>query len=231
MSYNSLLSYYILSDGLLKMAKSFSVGIVDNDERSLHSLREILTDLIDELSVKWMVTSGEDAEPLCLESKSRPDMLLVDMSLNGMQGPVLCRRIREKIDVMPILAMTAFPVERYAIKAANSGAQGICSKNSEADLVNSINIIKREGVRGAGFDTVCHAHERLVEERQRNANSLTFKEMEVMDYASEGMLDEEVAHKMNIAVSTVRKHMQNAKNKLGAKNRFQALWMWINGED
>ncbi|KAA8815438.1 response regulator transcription factor [Bifidobacterium callitrichos] len=213
------------------MAKSFSVGIVDNDERSLHSLREILTDLIDELSVKWMVTSGEDAEPLCLESKSRPDMLLVDMSLNGMQGPVLCRRIREKIDVMPILAMTAFPVERYAIKAANSGAQGICSKNSEADLVNCVNTINCAGVLGAGFDTVRHAHERLVEERQRNAKSLTFKEMEVMDYASEGMLDEEVAHKMNIAVSTVRKHMQNAKNKLGAKNRFQALWMWINGED
>ena len=209
----------------------FSVGLVDNDRRSLESLRRIFVELVDGLSVKWMVTKGEEAERLCLDPERRPDVLLIDMSLDGMQGPVVCRRMRERLSVMPILAMTAFPTERYSAKVARAGAQGICSKNSETDLVKGIGVVVQGKTYGVGFDTATDARKRLLEERANNSRRLTDKEMEVMDHVADGLTDREIAAKLGIALSTVRKHVQNAKSKMQAKNRFQAMWMWFNGED
>lgn len=209
----------------------FGIGLLDNDMRSLQSLEMMFDELIERSHVQWKVTTGEEAERLCGKKGTRPDILLVDMSLQGMQGPTVCRRIRERLGVMPILAMTAFPVELYCDKARQAGAQGIVSKNSESELVGGINELMVGRTYGEGFETVEAAHERVVAERRDSTRNLTRQEIAVMDYVAENNDDDAIAAALGISVATVRKHIQNAKRKLHARNRFQAALMWLKGED
>ena len=206
-----------------------TIGLLDNDLRSLQSLNEIVHELMPRYCVRWMVTKGELAEERCLDPRTRPDILLVDMSLYGMPGSVVCRRIRERISDMPILAMTSFPVSLYKEKSLLSGAQGICSKNSEDELITSIDFICRGGVEQS-FQTADEAHRRLMEERGDRSRGLTPKEMEIMDCVTENMSDREIADMLGLAPATIRRHIYNAKTKLHAKNRFQAALMWLKGE-
>ncbi|MBT1172894.1 response regulator transcription factor [Bifidobacterium sp. MA2] len=213
---------------MLHLATTPSLAIVDNDERSLESLQQLLTNRLPSARITWMATSGREA--LSLSSKNAPSLLLLDMSLEGIQGPSVCRHIRKESSAFPILAMTSFSLNLYEAKVKSSGAQGLVSKNREDDLVQCITSILHDGAM-PGFESRKIAHIRITSEKTHNPR-LTLREEEIINLsADEGLLDAEIADKLGVSEATVRKHMQHIMQKLGARTARQAVAIWLSPHD
>ena len=113
---------------MVAMEDVLKLGIVDNDELTIGALTAYLRRHEPVIRIAWTVTAGRKAIELCLNEKKRPDVLLADMSLSDMEGVEVVRRIRLRTPLMPILAITSFPMEVYAPSVSNAGAQGIIAK-------------------------------------------------------------------------------------------------------
>lgn len=129
---------YSEPDHLTGYCADARVAIVDNDERALESVVSLFADRLTQIDVIWSTTEGLRAIKSCKEHELKPDLLLLDMSLEGIQGPSVCRGIRRFDGRIMILAMTSFSVNYYASVVKLSGAQGIVSKNDEDDLLKAI---------------------------------------------------------------------------------------------
>lgn len=206
-----------------------TVGIVDNDKFVLPSLRTSIGELMPEARVVWVTMDGGEAVSNCLNAATRPRVLLADMSMEGVSGISVCRRIRTRISKVGILAMTAYSLDKYSEKASLAGAQGIVGKADEQRIVTAIRTIASGGTWGDGFESPLTAHVRL--KNQSGAHAvLTDREFEIMDSFAAGMSIKDIASTLNITPETVKKHGQRAMHKLGANSRWQAVAMWLNAE-
>lgn len=143
--------------------RPMNIGVVDNDELVLGMLSSSLAGAFGRNAVAWRCLSGRRAVSMCLDGRTRPDMLLMDVSLSDMSCIEACRRIRERNGDMPILMITAFPIERYARDAAQAGAQGIVAKRSLRRIRSAIIAVAdgttwHEDAPDAGFDATRRAY-------------------------------------------------------------------------
>lgn len=115
------------------------VAIVDNDAMSLLALR-LLIEKYTPYAVAWTCPNGEAALAQVAESSLDIQALLLDMALCGIPGTQVCQQIRMNGGQFPILAITSYPLERYAEAACQAGAQGIVSKSDFKSMVNSISL-------------------------------------------------------------------------------------------
>lgn len=125
------------------MEKPLRLGIVDNDELTLNALQTYFRNRPDEFTVMWGATSGAAAVRLCASPESRPEILLIDMSLSDMNGTTVARKIHATAPSVriPMLALTSFPLKIYAQDAADAGMQGIIAKRSLANIATALRAI------------------------------------------------------------------------------------------
>ena len=95
---------------------------MDNDRFVLPSLKASIEELSDDMQVIWTTSDGGQTVSNCLTASTRPKVLLADMSMEGVSGISVCRRIRTRIGKVGILAMTAYSIDKYAEKASLAGA-------------------------------------------------------------------------------------------------------------
>lgn len=215
-------------DATMHVAQQYRhrIAITDNDERSLESLRDLVERNIPRSYVIWTCSSERETIERCLACDGTIDLLLLDMSMERMQGPSICRRIREQTWRVPILAMTSFSLHRYREQAVYAGAQGITSKNDEQAIIRSINEVLRSKALD-GFESSAVAYTRISNERPHQ-QLLTSREEEIINLAADsGLTDRQIAEELNIAEATVRRHMHNILAKLGAKTARQAIARWL----
>lgn len=205
------------------------IAIVDNDRRSLEALADLVLDLVPHGDVAWLSTSASEAVARCLERPEALDLLVLDMSLEGLQGPGACRRIRRADGRLPILAVTSFSLNRYRDEVAQAGAQALVSKNEEAPLARMM-LETARGMVAEGFDSPAHAHARLLAE-PADSHLLSPREADVMDLCAEGLSDRQIAEVLSIAEATVRKHLQHIDAKFGVHTSRQAVSRWLRRND
>ena len=213
-----------------------SVGVVDNDELTLMALSGYLAGHFGEKAVLWKCTSGRKAISLCVDNASRPDVLLLDMSLSDMSGVAVCRELRSRLGTMPILAITSFPLDQYAASVAEAGGQGIVAKRNLMQIGRALLTVAREGVWADGalsesersaFERVSVAHARLEGAGLSSPVALSEQEEVIMSLFAKGLGNGEVAERMGISENTVKTYVRRAMAKLGAKTRSQAMAEWI----
>ena len=85
------------------MNREITVGIVDNDRFVLPSLKTSIEELSDDMQGIWTTSDGGQAVTNCLTAATRPKVLLADMSMEGVSGISVCRRIRTRIGKVGIL--------------------------------------------------------------------------------------------------------------------------------
>lgn len=209
-------------------AATFSVGLVDNDTMSLKSLETIVRERLPRVRLLWAQPDGNEAVRLCRDEATRPDVVLMDMSMETLPGVVACRRIRRYDGSVKLLAITCYATKVFVDAAAQSGAQGISTKNDENELVAATLAVASGGTYGKGmFESAESAHIRLSSQTGGNDDVLSVRESEVMNLIAQGMLDEDIAGQLGVSVATVRKHAQTASHKMGVHNRVQAMLAWI----
>lgn len=108
--------------------KIHRIALVDNDPRALESLSYLIEAKVPTAYVVWTATSGNEAIERCQETGNNLSLLILDMSMEGLQGPATCRRIRLVDRHLPILGVTSFSIRSYRDKLMEAGAQGLISK-------------------------------------------------------------------------------------------------------
>lgn len=222
--------------------RRFGIGIVDNDAMVLVALRAILHQRLDPLGIDilWSVKGGEEAVQRCVDAQTRPDLVLVDMGMDDVDGATVCRRIRMLSDRIALLAMTSYSLNRYRDAAMRSGAQALLDKADTDAFVRRI-VACAEGRPYVedGFPAPAPAHRKLCSghssvrgDREAAADGnallrgLSDKEIEVMDYCIQGYTSREVAARLGLTESTVKTHIRHAIAKLGVRNKLQAVQRW-----
>lgn len=156
-----------------KHPKIHRIALVDNDPRALDSLSAVIASKVPTAYVVWTATSGCEAIERCQDANGHVSLLILDMSMEGLQGPATCRRLRLMGQRMPILGATSFSINSYRDKLVEAGAQGLVGKEN-ADQLAQIIMRMCNGEVMEGFEPPALANLRISREAERPLPRLPF---------------------------------------------------------
>ena len=159
---------------------------------------------------------GEKAWELIVDLK--PDVTLLDIRMPGENGVSIARRIKEeKLPVIPVM-LTSYDAHQYVVASLRAGARGFILKTSTPqDLIRAIQTVVQGGLY---LDSEVAT---VVGDRELVPESLSAREREVLVLASKGLSSKEVAAELFISERTVQTHLASIYDKLGARNKTEAL--------
>ncbi len=199
-----------------------NVMIIDDDPLVSMSLKIILeTDKSgDPITVLATGTSGREAVELYAEHK--PDVLLMDIRMEDMNGLEAGEKIISDHPGAKILLLTTFLDDEYINKALKLGVKGYVLKQDCKGLPSTVRAIY-EGQTVFGGKVV----EKLPDIMNRKekfdyeAHGITDKEKQMIELVADGLSNKEIASKMFLGEGTVRNMMSSVLDKLGLRDRTQ----------
>ena len=164
---------------------------------------------------------GQAAVSLCAER--RPDVVLMDLSMPGMDGVEATRRISEASPGVQIVVLTSFVDRERVLAALDAGAIGYLLKDAEPDeLLRGVHAAAR------GESPLDPRAARTMLGAQRATGpleELTEREREVLSLVAEGLPNKQIGRRLGISEKTVKAHLTHAFRTIGVDDRIQAgLW-------
>ena len=160
----------------------------------------------------------------------RPDVILMDVRMPVLDGVEATRIVGAEDPSVRILILTTFDLDEYVVEALRAGASGFLLKDVRPDeLVQGIRIVARgdallaPSVTRRLLEAVAPALEPLRSKRSTALSALTESELKVLSLVGRGLSNDEVAAELFIAETTVRTHLRHILDKLGLRNRVQAV--------
>ncbi len=201
---------------------SISISIVED----LVEVREGLTQFISLNSEFQVVGAFRTAEEALREIPNlKPNIVIMDINLPGMNGIECIRQVKEKTPGTQFMMFTVYENDEKVFEALQAGASGYLLKNT--GLVQMITAIKELHEGGSPMSSniarklVSIFHEQGKARPQ--IESLSPRENEVLQLLSGGLLYKEIAEQLFISIATVRQHIHKIYEKLHVQNRTEAL--------
>ena len=179
-----------------------------------------------------IVAEAEDGETAVDLANRHPlDLVLLDVGLPRMSGLEACRQIKLQQPNLPILALTSRSDSTLISRLIETGIQGFCLKGIDAQtLILAI----RSVVAGASWwDSQATQEIRtaftpgIADSSSHIKHSLlTEREQEILTLMAAGNSNQDIADRLYIAPGTVRVHVHAIVNKLGVRDRTQAILFW-----
>jgi DNA-binding NarL/FixJ family response regulator len=158
-------------------------------------------------------------------AKDRPQVVLMDINLPGLNGVECVRRLKQVAPEISAVMLTAYEDTENIFNALAAGANGYLLKRApRAELLDAI----REVHRG-GSPMTTHIARKVVQSFQRSApvpqpgETLSAREQEVLDHLSQGFLYKEISEKMGISYETVHTYIRRIYEKLQVRTRTEAV--------
>jgi len=148
--------------------------------------------------------------------KYRPNVLLIDLRMEGMDTIEIIRKIREDFPKAAILMVSAYDGSEDIYRALKAGARGYLLKDvSDSELIAAIQTVN-SGRRHISTAIAIRLAERM------DHSTLTKREMEVLQFIVRGKSNKEIADLLNVAEETIKYHVKGIFSKLGVTDRTQA---------
>lgn len=200
-------------------AEKIKVVIVD-DHKVVRSGLDAFLQVFEDFETAGEAANGKEALEVC--GRARPDVVLMDLVMPEMDGAAATRAIREKYPDIQVIVLTSFKEENLIEEALKAGAIGYLLKNVSADeLASAIRSAKH------GRPTLSpEATQALIKAAGRTSQpgfDLTEREMDVLRMMKEGLSNPDIAKKLIVSRSTVKFHVSNILQKLGASTRTEAV--------
>ncbi|WP_294450657.1 response regulator transcription factor [Ruminococcus sp.] len=204
-----------------------NIVIVDDDKLVAVSLKTIL-ESTGSVNVLAMGSCGEEA--IELYSRHRPDVLLMDIRMNGMSGIEAGEKILADFPEAKILYLTTFSDDEYIIKAVLMGAKGYILKQDFESICPALETVMN-GQTVFGSDVASKLPELLT-----NHSSFDFerygiaeKEQEIIKQVAKGLSNKEIATLLYLSEGTVRNYISSILEKLSLRDRTQlAIFYYTN---
>ena len=171
-----------------------------------------------EISVIGEASSGDGAVDMA--ERRRPDVILMDVRMRGMDGFEATRRITATHPAIAIILYTAHGERGLLAEGLDCGARGYVLKDAPPDDI--IRAVKRVAEGGAYVDPTL-ASELVSPKATERLPALSTREREILGLLANGFSNPEIASRLFISPETVRTHVRNAMTKLEADTRTQAV--------
>jgi DNA-binding NarL/FixJ family response regulator len=201
---------------------SITLAIVEDLDEVRDGLKNFIS-LSTDFKVLGTFKTAEDA--VTDLPKLKPDIVIMDINLPGMNGIECIRRVKDKSLATQFMMFTVYENDEKVFEALKAGASGYLLKNT--GLVQLIESLKE--LHNGGSPMSANIARKLVtlfrnEEKQApNLEVLSHRENEILQLLSKGLLYKEIADQLAISVSTVRQHIHHIYEKLHVQNRTEAI--------
>ena len=199
-----------------------NVSIVEDSENVRTTLARILNRTEGFQCVSHYANAEAALEHL---PKDKPDVVLMDINLPGINGVECVRRLKPLLPGMQVMMLTVYEDTENIFNALAAGATGYMLKRTpKAELLEAI----RE-VRAGGSPMTTHIARKVVQSFQQAgastqpAENLSQREQEVLDLLSQGFLYKEIAEKLGISYETVHTYIRRIYEKLQVRTRTEAV--------
>jgi DNA-binding NarL/FixJ family response regulator len=199
------------------------VLICDDQDIVRQGLEAILS-TVSNIEVVGLAQDG--AEALELAPKAKPDVVLMDLKMPGMNGIVATQRIRDQFPEVKVLVLTTYDADEWVFDAIRSGASGYLLKDTpREDLVRAI-----EGTASGETHIDPAVAGKLLAHAARSApapdtkivEDLTDREQDVLKLLAIGLTNADIAERLFLSEGTVRNYVSAILAKLDVADRTQA---------
>jgi len=209
----------------LARQRRISVMLVDDHALVRAAVRQAM--IAPDIEMVAEAATAEDA--LRLAPQVRPDVLLVDIDLPGMDGVDLVRELAPRLPETRIVMLTVSSADHHLLDAMRYGARGYLTKDLTPDALQRAVRSAYDGELAMPRRLAARLVHRLVESSKRSTTSddaalpgLSHREFEVLGLLAEGLTDRRIGEALTISARTVETHVSSILHKLGARNRAEA---------
>lgn len=198
--------------------KKLRLLLVDDHTVVREGLRSLLAG---DLRFEVVGEAADGLSALAAVDRLQPDVVVVDVSLPGMNGAQVTRRLKDTQPAVRTLALTVHEEGGYLRSLLDAGASGYVLKRSAAsELMRAIEVV---GEGGTYLDSSI-AGQLVTKLGQRRtavapSSSLSEREREVVHHVAHGYSNKEIAAKLDVSVKTVETYRYRATEKLGLHSR------------
>lgn len=202
-----------------------TVVVVDDEPMVCAHLRTILGSAVDLDVVDEAHDGAAGVEAVV---RNRPDVVLMDLRMPGVDGLTAIERINQLPDPPAVVVLTTFDADHYVLRALRAGASGFLVKSTPPEDLIGLVRVAAEGHtvlspaaarRLVAASTDQHATRQRA---QQLARSLTERELEVLGWLGEGLSNAQIANRLYLSEATVKGYVSRMLVKLGCANRTQA---------
>ncbi len=204
------------------------VAIIEDDE----GIRKSLSSLLNKTEGLRCVSDFSNVEA-ALKNLPRawPDVLLMDINLPRISGIDGAAKLKALRPALQILMLTVYADNRKIFQSLKAGASGYLLKQTpRSEILQAIVDVHRGGAPMSG-----PIARRLVEHFQKRvpnaaeAENLSKRESEILDYLAQGYHNKEIAEMLDISFETVRTHLRKIYEKLHVSSRTEAVIKYLQG--
>jgi two-component system, NarL family, response regulator LiaR len=171
---------------------------------------------------KLVGEASDGAEAVQMVSLHKPDVVLMDLMMPGVDGITATHEIHQKYPKVKVIALTSFAEQNMVQGALQAGAISYLQKNVSA---KELGIAIRSAYEGKMTlsPEAAQVLANSVAQPQIAGEQLTERERDVLKCIAEGLSNNEIAEKLVISIGTVKFHVSNVFHKLGVDSRVEAV--------
>ncbi|MBR6020226.1 MAG: response regulator transcription factor [Lachnospiraceae bacterium] len=196
-----------------------NIVVIDDDRLVAMSLKTILENTGD---ISVVATGHSGADAIALYDAHKPDVMLMDIRMEGMTGIEAGTAILKAHPDAKILYLTTFSDDEYIINALNMGAKGYILKQDFESIAPALSAVMRgQTVFGEKIIGKLPELMKAPEPYDYDAHGITDKEREILELVAAGRSNREIATELFLSEGTVRNYLSTLLEKLNLRDRTQ----------
>jgi DNA-binding NarL/FixJ family response regulator len=203
-----------------------AVSIVEDNDKLRGTLARVLNRTGD---FKCVSDYGSAEDALKQLPQVRPDVVLMDINLPGMNGVECVRQLKQLLPQTQVMMLTVYEDTENIFNALTAGASGyMLKRTSTKELLEAIQEVHR-----GGSPMTMHIARKVVQSFQRttatapSGDNLSEREQQVLDLLSQGLMYKEIADKLEISYETVHTYIRRIYEKLQVRTRTEAVTKFL----